>query len=342
MKTKLLRFICILTMTLAGLGRAAESSSPAGEGKVAAKPLFRDPVYDGAADPTVTWNFGEQKWFMFYTNRRANATNAPGVSWVHGTPIGIAESSDGGASWKYRGTAEINYGGKDATYWAPEVIHHDGLYHMFLTVVPGIFMDWNHPRDIVHLTSTNLLQWQYQSTLKLSCDRVIDPCVLRLPNGAWRLWYNNERDHKSIYYADSPDLKEWTDRGKAVGDQAGEGPNVFRWKNRCWMVVDNWRGLGIYSSDDALNWKRQPKNLLQEPGHGADDMVQGGHPCVVVSGERAFLFYFTHPGRRPGAPRDGFEQRRSSIQVVEIQLREGVIVCERDQPTRIALQPGVR
>jgi len=33
---------------------------------------------------------------MFYTNRRANVTDAPGVSWVHGTPIGIAESSDGG------------------------------------------------------------------------------------------------------------------------------------------------------------------------------------------------------------------------------------------------------
>jgi hypothetical protein len=26
------------------------------QGKLAAKPLFRDPVYDGAADPTVIWN----------------------------------------------------------------------------------------------------------------------------------------------------------------------------------------------------------------------------------------------------------------------------------------------
>ena len=38
----------------------------------------------------------------------------------------------------------------------------------------------------------------------------------------------------------------------------------------------------------------------------------------------AFLFYFTHPGRRPGAPRDGTEQRRSSIQVVELQLKDGM------------------
>ena len=65
-------------------------------GADAAKPLFRDPVHDGAADPVVVWNPHEKKWFMFYTNRRANvpADQTPGVTWVHGTRIGIAESSD--------------------------------------------------------------------------------------------------------------------------------------------------------------------------------------------------------------------------------------------------------
>ena len=57
------------------------------DGKLAAKPLFRDPVYDGAADPTVIWNKKEKKWFMFYTNRLANAKGLDGVSWVHGTRI---------------------------------------------------------------------------------------------------------------------------------------------------------------------------------------------------------------------------------------------------------------
>jgi hypothetical protein len=68
---------------------------------VAAKPLFRDPVFDGAADPVVIWNHHENKWFMFYTNRRAKApaSETPGVTWVHGTRIGIAESSDI-AAWR--------------------------------------------------------------------------------------------------------------------------------------------------------------------------------------------------------------------------------------------------
>jgi len=49
-------------------------------GNVASKPLFRDPVFDGAADPVVVWNRQERKWFMFYTNRRANVPGLPGVS----------------------------------------------------------------------------------------------------------------------------------------------------------------------------------------------------------------------------------------------------------------------
>ncbi|MEJ2702403.1 MAG: GDSL-type esterase/lipase family protein, partial [Sedimentisphaerales bacterium] len=262
---------------------------PMARGKIATKPLFRDPVHDGAADPVLCWNPAETKWFMFYTNRRANVPDAPGVAWVHGTRIGIAESSDGGANWTYRSTAKINYRWGECSYWAPEVIEHDGTYHMYLTFVPGIFADWSHPRDIIHLTSRDLLNWKYECTLKLSSNRVIDACVIRLADGTWRMWYNNEVDHKSIYYADSPDLYTWEDRGKAIGDQPGEGPKVFRWKGRYWMIVDVWRGLGVYSSNDCLTWTRQTGNLLEEPGNGPDDKVKGGHPDAVVSGDRAFL-----------------------------------------------------
>lgn len=326
--------IALLTLVVA----VSNSLAQAPQGKLAPKPLYRDTIYDGAADPVLCWNKQEQKWFMFYTNRRANVDAAMGVSWVHGTPIGIAESADGGATWTYRCDANIDYKKGDDTYWAPEVIEHEGTYHMFLSYVPGIFNDWGHPRDILHLTSTNLIDWDYQSTLKLSADRVIDACVLRLPDGTWRLWYNNERDGKSIYYADSPDLYTWQDKGKAAGQWRGEGPKVFRWKDCWWMVVDTWDGLGVYRSGDALTWQRQKNNLLKEPGTGPDDQVKGGHPDVVVSNDRAYLFYFTHPGRKgPDANKDTHEQRRSSIQVVELQYKDGQLACDRNAPTYIDL-----
>ena len=56
---------------------------------VAKAPLFRDPVYDGAADPVVIFNRETKEWWMFYTNRRAILAG-PLYSYVHGTDIGIA------------------------------------------------------------------------------------------------------------------------------------------------------------------------------------------------------------------------------------------------------------
>ena len=314
-----------------------------GPGKPAPKPLYRDKVYDGAADPVVVWNSKVKRWWMFYTNRRANAPGLSGVAWVHGTRIGIAESKDG-SSWKYVGTANIslpdNSGGKDVTHWAPDVIRgDDGKWHMFLTVVPGIFENWQHPRDIVQLASSDLRNWSYEQTLKLAADRVIDAGLIKMPDGLWRMWYNNERDKKSIYYAESRDLKTWTDKGKAVNDKPGEGPKVFHWKGKYWMIVDQWKGLGVYRSDDALSWEPQPTNLLANPGKGLDDKVMGGHPDVVVSRDRAFLFYFTHPGRRgEDAKKDSTEQRRSSIQVVELKLGNGWLTADRDETTYIYLK----
>jgi hypothetical protein len=105
------------------------------------------------------------------------------------------------------------------------------------------------------------------------------------------------------------------------------------------MITDVWQGLAVYRSTDAKTWKRQADNLLQKPGQGEDDQVMGGHCDVVVSGGRAFLFYFTHPGKRgPDAKKDGPEQRRSSIQVTELFQSGDTLRAERDAPTRVLLR----
>ena len=65
--------------------------------------IFRDPVFDGAADPTVIRRASDGKLFMFYTQRRA-ALDCPSdsVEWCYGTKIGVAVSSDFN-SWQYVG-----------------------------------------------------------------------------------------------------------------------------------------------------------------------------------------------------------------------------------------------
>lgn len=329
----------VVEMKECSIGQYINKQAHSENMQVADKPLFRDPVFDGAADPVVIWNQTEQRWFMFYTNRRANMESGAGVEWVHGTPVGIAESFDGGATWKYRGTANINYGGNDVTYWAPDVIESNGTYHMFLTVVHGIFTDWKHEREIVHLTSNNLIDWNYQSKLPLASDKVIDAGVVKAPDGMWRLYYNNERDRKSIYYAESKDIYHWVDKGKVIGDRGGEGPKVFAWKGKYFMMVDNWDGLAVYSSNDMENWIRQDKNILREGGRGLDDRTNGLHADVLINNNRAFVFYFTHPERiGDGAKEDNYNTRRSSIQVAELEFVNGEIVCNRDKPVFINLK----
>jgi beta-xylosidase len=302
------------------------------------KPLFDDPVYHGAADPVIIYNKQKKKWWMLYTNRRA-ALNDSTVQWVHGTRIGIAESKDG-RTWKYIDTANINYRPDSGyTHWAPNVIEANGIYHMYLTYVPGTFKDWNHPRVIVHLISKDLINWNYQSTLKLVNEKVIDASIFKVNDSLWRMWYNNEKDGKSIYYADSKDLYNWVDKGKAIAAR-GEGPKIFYWQQKYFMIIDAWKGMEVFSSDDLLNWKKQSNRILENPGKGLDDQAIGGHCDVVVNNNKAYIFYFTHPGRRKdkSAAKGSFDDKRSVIQLAALKYENGEIICDRDAPVNIKLQ----
>ena len=260
----------------------------------------------------------------------------PVLAGCTGLELELPNPLTGGATWAYKGTVDIPYGPQDYTHWAPEVLEHDGTYHMYLSIVPGVFRDWNAPRDIIHLTSKDLLKWKYESTLDLGSDRVIDATVFHLPNGTWRMWYKDERSKTPLSYADSPDLFSWTPQGNAIGDRSGEGAKVFRWKGRYWMVADVWKGLGVYSSEDCLKWNRQEDNLLSEGGKQPTDRVKGSHPDVVLSGDRAFLFYFTHQVPEDCEPNDPYVKRRTVIQVAELHYEGGRLICDRDQPTRVS------
>lgn len=305
----------------------------------APKPLYRDPVHDGAADPSLIWNRAQKKWMMFYTNRQADLSGADpeDVAWVHGTQIGIAESKDGGTTWKHAGVAKIPYGRQDYTFWAPELVWDRGVYHMYVTVVPGTFHDWNAPREIIHLTSEDLSNWEFASKLPLASDRVIDPCVLKIEDGTWRLWYKDERDHSFIHFVNSTDLYHWTAGGVAINDRPSEGPIVFRWKGSIWMIVDAWNGLGVYRSTDASHWVRQGDNLLFGAGSLPTDRSEGHHVDVQVSNDRAFVFYFVQQvglDMVSGVPNSA---HRSAIQVVELKDVNGELKADRDQPTFVRL-----
>lgn len=300
------------------------------------KPLFRDPIFDGAADPTLIWNRAEASWWMVYTNRRAWSPPADNVAWVHGTDLGIAVSLDGGSTWTYRGTIEgLDIDPGRHTYWAPEIIDDGESYHMYVSFVAGVPTEWaGHPRTIRHYTSGDLVAWTYQSTLPLSSDRVIDACVYPLPEGGYRLWYKDEAQEGHTFAADSVDLYNWKVTGPAVEISSHEGPNVFELGGWYWLLVDEWKGLRVLRSRDLSTWEPQQR-ILDQPGSGEDDGALGQHADVVATGESAYIFYFTHPGRgKAGSPDDTYDHRRSSIQVARAEVVDGRLRCDRDSRLR--------
>jgi len=302
-------------------------------------PLYRDPVFDGAADPSLVWNDKERAWWIFYTNRRANAPDAQdGVRWCHGTDIGIASSTDGGRTWTYRGTARgLEFEAGRNTFWAPCLVEHGRVFHMFLAYVRGVPADWSGERHIVHYTSRDLVQWKCEGIVPLSSERVIDAFVYAKPTGGWRMWYKDEANGSHIYAADSEDLFKWTMAGPVVTGKAQEGAAVFWWRGSYWMLVDRWQGMGVLKSPDLLHWTEQEQGILGVPGKRPDDGDIGRHGEVVVQGPEAYIFYFTHPAGPQAHTEEG--KHRSSLQVARLEVKHGRLVCDRDRPFPLELGP---
>lgn len=300
-------------------------------------PLFRDPLYDCPTDPTVIWSCEERQWYLFYTQRRATAP-AVGVSWVHGTKIGVAVSEDG-AKWLYRGTLEgLDIERGHNTFWAPEIIRAQGAYHMYVSYITGIPTDWQYPRRMLHYVSQNLWDWEFLGDVDLCSARVIDACVHETEPGLYKMWYKDENRESRTYAAVSRDLHRWEVVGEEISDCAQEGPNVFTLGGKIWMVSDFWSGLAVYSSQDFTHWTRRA-NLLEHSGTRPMDAGLGHHADVVVRGDRAFLFYFCHPfacelQEDGNCPQDFTDQQRNMavVQAVELRVEGENLVCDRNAP----------
>ncbi|MFT4260330.1 hypothetical protein [Microbacterium sp.] len=297
--------------------------------------LYRDPVYDGATDPKVVID-DDGVWWMFYTQRRASLEDAgPGVSWVHGSRVGVASSPDG-ARWVYRGTLEpsasdlvLDASGPPAevhrTHWAPEVINDGSVWHMYLTEIDGVPDRWpGFARSIVEYVSDDLRTWRCRGPLALRSDRVIDAAVARTPDGCWRLWYKDEAAGSTTAVAVSHDLSDWADAGIAIGGRAHEGPDVFELGGWFWMIVDEWRGMGVHRSTDGIGWVRQG---------GADAVILdaapaggiGSHGAHVRDGDTLWFYYFARPADAAAHSGSG-EMQRSAIYRVALRVVDGVLV----------------
>lgn len=187
-----------------------------------------------------------------------------------------------------------------------------------------------------------MLNWKFESRLRQLGTHVIDADILKMPDGTWRMYYKGSSPHSNISLTESQDLYTWSDPEEVLKIN-GEGPIAFHWKDYYWLIVDTWNGQTVHRSRDGDTWERQPGTPLMPDGEGTglDDIPNALHANVVVSNDRVYLYYFTHPGRiGEDKKKDTYEQRRTSIQVVELELNgEGWITADRDRPTYVQLLP---
>jgi hypothetical protein len=158
------------------------------------------------------------------------------------------------------------------------------------------------------------------------------------------MWFKDEANGAHTYSADSADLYTWAVGSSVVDFAPHEGPNVFELAGISWMIVDDWAGQCVLRSDDMNDWTLQGR-ILDRPGSGTDDGAIGQHADVVVVGDNAYVFYFTHPGRADSdkglVDLSTPEERRSSIQVARAHVVDGVLVCDRDETLTAPILPMV-
>jgi hypothetical protein len=188
---------------------------------------------------------------------------------------------------------------------------------------------------MAHYTSINMWDWKFEDFVMLPSPNVIDATVYQMPGGKWRMWYKDDTN-AAIMLTESDDLYTWTSTKRSVlNERKQEGPKVFSFGDYFWMLTDEWNGMRVYRSKEADTWERQGL-ILDKRSKRKEDGPSGAHGDVVVVGDKAYVFYFTHPEREShlkGYPgEDGqipYQLRRSSAQVAELLIKDGLLIADQ-------------
>lgn len=318
-------------------------------------PLFIDPNYYGSCDPEVVFNPSDSYWYIYYTSRRSLIEE----NFV-ATPIGVIRSKDL-TQWEFMGYCKFDGigGTKDAiaTFWAPAIISNKGQLHMFVTWksdTTTALGPWGGPSRIVHYsTSENdpVNGWEKVAEMHPTDINALDATTFILQDTC-HVWFKGKKksEKNKLHHLISTDFKNWKDAGitesdvfneSASGSNFEEAPYMFKWARAYWLITDPHKGLFVYKSNDAINWKFQG-TILNEGGNRNSDNSMTRHCSVAVINNRAFIFYHVEPWRKYNMEKTGgakqmpiFKQptknRRSVLQIAELKISNGKIVCNRDE-----------
>lgn len=173
-------------------------------------------------------------------------------------------------------------------------------------------------------------------------DNCLDASVIRLVDGGFRMYYvggvNNpeEKGRKTIRYAESRDLMNWSVKGDVKGEvndkkvhniNYQEAVYVFSYRKMYYMLTDPHKGLSTYSSSDGITWKYHGQIMQSGSSKRTLDWSQARHPSVMVYENVPYIYYHVEPFRpdNVGAPKLEKHQRYSFIQMAELECTKNGI-----------------
>lgn len=177
----------------------------------------------------------------------------------------------------------------------------------------------NEAARLFAMRSHNLRDWSAPELLKVKgpavpekeMGRMIDPYLLKHPDGGWMCFYKQN----GVSFSRSPDLKTWTPVGRA---EAGENVCVVQENGRYLMVHSPQNGLGLKSSADLLHWQDLPGQITlgQADWPWARGRLTAGFllDARQVEGVGKWLLFFHASG--PRKEHEGDFDRNASLALV--------------------------
>jgi hypothetical protein len=243
--------------------------------------LFEIPYLN---DHTIIYNPKDSKWHLFGIIK-------PQTCFIHLTADSLHQQG-----W----LREEDFSEGGAEIWAPHIVYHDTLFHMFYTRI-------GEPREIHHITSEDLYNWSKSTAPILALSNKLnenlknkDPMVFRdEERNQWIMYYSMMKDatHWVVGYSISSDLVTWSETRICFDENSEspgvESPFVVKYKEYYYLFLSArpWPvgGEDIFRSESPFNWNATSLVKRIDPWHAAEVIrdLKGNWYLTLSSGMQA-------------------------------------------------------
>lgn len=216
-------------------------------------------------DHSIIYNPDDKKWHLY-------GIQNPSSAFIHLTADSLNQRG-----WN----REKDFATDGSAIWAPHIIFHEGVYHMFYTQI-GV------PRELHHVISLDLYNWTKSETPILAQKNESsenlknkDPMVFRdEEQQQWIMYYSAMKDDKHwvVGYSTSKDLRDWTEMKICFDEHtespAVESPFVIKRGKYYYLFLSArpWEigGEDIFKSTTPYKWDAKDHVQRVNPWHAAE------------------------------------------------------------------------